>query len=191
MIEEEVPVSVAIDSDVALECDVLDSNPPPQIRWLRDGSPIAEVTVNNNIRFLDGGRFLYLRTIEVADLTPTYRCEVINVFLDRTVMAPTIYRLMDNLTQGVLVDYKEIGNLTAFVGNTSFEFAYVGGIYGNDARNGTFNLLFQGTTHIADIGNVAIIATIDTVGVFDLSAIVVFDGITRNRFGMQTVHRKF
>ena len=190
-VEDQVSVSVAINSDVALECDVLPASPPPQIRWLRNGSPIAEVEVNNEVRFLDGGRFLYLRTLVAVELMPTYRCEVTNVFLGRSVVAPTMYRLIDNLTQGVLTDYKQIGDLIAFVGNMSFEFAYVGGLYGNGARNGTINNLFQGTTQIPDIGNIAFITTIDTVGMFDLSAIVVFDGITRDRAGTLTVHRKF
>ena len=190
-VEEEVSVSVAIASDVALECDVLLSSPPPQIRWLRDGNPIAEVMVNNEVRFLDGGRYLYLRTLEAADLMPTYRCEVTNAFLDRSMVAPTMYRLIDNLTRGDLMDYKQIGDLTAFVGNMSFEFAYVGGLYGNGARNGTINNLFQGTVQVADIGNVASIMTINTVGMFELSATVVFDGVTRERVGMLTVHRKF
>ena len=191
MVEEEVSVSVAIYSDVALECDVLLSSPPPQIRWLRDGNPIAEVTINNEVRFLDGGRFLYLRILTVADLASTYRCEVTNVFLDRPVMAPTMYRLIDNLTRGDLMDYKQIGDLTAFVGNMSFEFAYVGGLYSNGPRNGTINNLFQGTTQVADIGNVASITTIDTAGTFQLSATVHFDGVTRDRTGTLTVHRKF
>ena len=182
---------MAIYSDVALECDVLPANPPPQIRWLRDGSPIAEMRVNNEIRFLDGGRYLFLRVLEAADLMPTYHCEVTNVFLDRSVVAPTMYRLIDNLTRGVLIDYKQIGDLIAFVGNTSFEFAYVGGVYGNGARNGTINNLFQGTTQVADIGNIASIQTINTLGMFDLSAIVVFDGVTRERVGTLTVHRMF
>ena len=191
MVEEEVSVSVAMDSDVALECDVLPSSPPPQIRWLRDGNPIAEVTVNNEVRFLDGGRYLYLRSLTVANLASTYRCEVTNVFLDRTVMAPTMYRLIDNLTRGDLMDYKQIGDLTAFVGNMSFEFAYVGGLYSNGAINGTINILRNGTEEIPGIGNVGSIMTIDTVGMFELSATVVFDGVTRRRTGTLTVHRKF
>ena len=191
MVEEEVPVSVALNSDVALECDVLDCNPPPQIRWLQDGHPIDEVTVNNEVRFLDGGRFLYMRLLTPADLMPTYRCEVTNVFLDRSVVAPTVYRLVDNLTQGVLMDYKQIGNLIAFVGNMSFEFVYVGGIYGIGGRNGTINNLFQDTAQIASIGSIASIDTINTVGQFELSAMVIFDCGAGNRFGTLTVHRKF
>ena len=184
-------VSVALNSGVALECDVLPANPPPQIRWLQDGNIIAENLVNNLVRFLDGGRYLYMRILVAADLASTYHCEVTNALTDRTVVAPTTYRLIDNLTRGDLMDYKQIGDLTAFVGNTSFEFAYVGGLYGNGARNGTINSLFQGVTQVPSIGNVAIINTINTVGMFDLSAIVVFDGITRNRVGTLTVHRKF
>ena len=195
MTPEEVSVSVAINSDVALECDVLESNPAPQIRWLQDGYPIAENRSDSEVHFLDDGRYLYLRSLTVADLASTYRCEVTNVFLDRPVMSPTIYRLIDNLNRGVLMDYKQIGDLTAFVGNISFEFAYVGGIYGNGVKNGTTNVLFQDSKYIPQMGNIAVIPTVEfeasTVSVFSLLAIVTYDDNSILRSGTLTVHRKF
>ena len=32
------------DDEVALECQVAESNPPPQIRWLGNGNPLTEDT---------------------------------------------------------------------------------------------------------------------------------------------------
>ena len=188
----DVYVSVAIDSEVALECDVLPANPPPQIRWRRDGSTIVEIGrgYNNTVLFLDGGRYLYMSRLTSADLASTYRCEVTNAFLDRTVMAPTTYRLIDNLTRGDLVDYKQIGDLTAFVGNTSFEIAYVGGIFGFMGLNFTINVLFQGSTVIPSIENIGYISNVNTVGIFNLTARVRFYFGTTDRFGTLTVHRK-
>ena len=193
MTEENVFIPVALASDVALECDVQPSNPPPQIKWRRDGSLIVETGRENNlVRFLDGGRYLYMRMLSQTDLASTYRCEVTNALLDRTVPAPTAYQLFNNLTQGVLKDYKEIGNLTAFVGNTSFEFAYVGGVFGEGTRalNDTTNILFHGTIMIPNVGNIATIDTINTVGIFELRAHVRYDIGNTDRFGMLTVYRK-
>ena len=45
------------DDDVALECLVAESNPPPQIRWLGNGSPLTEDRTNN----LDNGCYLLIR----------------------------------------------------------------------------------------------------------------------------------
>ena len=201
MTSQEVPVSVALQSNVAMECDVLleSTNPPPQIRWLRNNGVtnevIEEMTANNERRFLEGGRFLFIRSVEAADLEFTYQCEVTNVFLDRTELAPITYRLIDNLTQDVLEEYKQIGDLRAFVGNTSFEFSFVGGAFGSSA-NGTTNVLSLTPTgmpsmDIPNVANIAAIPMVATPGMFTLRAVVRYDGGTTSRFGMLTVNRKF
>ena len=49
-------VSVAIDSDVALECDVIlsSTNPPPEIVWcFGDGNEVTEMPLNNRRRLLE------------------------------------------------------------------------------------------------------------------------------------------
>ena len=74
----------------------------------------------------------------------------------KEISAPTRYVLIDNLTQGILIDYKQIGNLRAFVGNTSFEFAFIGGVYG-DIVNETINRLTMDGIEVAILGNVGII----------------------------------
>ena len=193
MTEGEVPINVALASSVALECDVVLSttNPPPSIAWRRgDDSIINEEETNNGRRFLDDGRFLYISSLEMADLMSSYRCEVNNAFLDRTIQAPTTYVLRDNLTRAVLVDYKPIGDLTAFVGNSSFEFAYVGGWLSEGAANGISSRLFRDGTEVPSIGNIGSIATIDAPGMSTLRADVRIDANTVQKFGTLTVHRK-
>lgn len=129
MAESNITVPVALGSEVALKCDVLGAN-PPQIKWYNDQGAIQEVTLDNSVRFLDDGHYLYLRRLQASHLERQYYCAVTNVNLSQEISAPTRYVLTDTLTQGVLMDYKQIGNLTAFVGNTSLEFAYVGGVFG-------------------------------------------------------------
>ena len=196
----EVLVSVALQSNLALECDVQSSNPPPQIRWRRRNNGgtnevIEEITSNNERRFLEGGRFLFIRSVAAADLEFTYQCEMTNIFLNRTKLAPTTYRLIDNLTLDILVDYKQIGDLKVFVGTTSLEFSFVGGAFGSSA-NGTTNVLSLIPTgmpaiDIPNVGNIAAIPMVTTPGMFTLRAIVRYDGGITNRLGILTVNRKF
>ena len=64
---------MALGSDVALECDVLDGNPPPQIKWYDNQGEIQEIRQGNEVRFLDNRYFLYLRglrLITVQSLMP-------------------------------------------------------------------------------------------------------------------------
>ena len=193
MTEGEVPVNVALASSVALECDVVLSmtNPPPSIVWRTgDGNIVDEEETNNGRRFLDGGRFLYISSLVEGDFMTTYRCEVNNAFLDRTIRAPTTYVLRDNLTRAVLVDYKQIGDLTAFVGNTSFEFAFIGGWFSAGDHNGTANDLFRDETEVPSVANIGRITNIDAPGTSTLRARVRIDANAENRPGTLTVHRK-
>ena len=64
----DISVPIALNSAVALECDVLDANPPPQIKWYSNQGAIQEVTVDNSVRFLDGGHYLYLRRLQPSHL---------------------------------------------------------------------------------------------------------------------------
>ena len=189
----EVPIPVALNSDVALECDVLDAEPPPQIKWYNDTGAIQEVTRNNKVRFLDGGRFLYLRTLDSSHLEQQYYCAVTNVNLNKEISAPTRYVLIDNLTQGVLIDYKQIGDLTAFVGNTSIEFAYVGGVFGEHLKiNDTVNTLTVGGHGVRSLGNIGEVdlTTITSKGVIMLMARVRYNGMLTTRIGTLTIQRK-
>ena len=186
----EVSIPVAMNSDVALECDVLDAKPPPRIKWYNDLGAIQEVIQGNSVRFLDGGRYLYLRRLQPSHLERLYYCSVTYANLSQEISAPTRYVLTDNLTQGVLMDYKQIGNLSAFVGNTSIEFAYVGGVFGNNI-NGTVNTLTVDGGEVTALGNVGMIDLVSSKGIIKLEAIVSYNGLIAVRRGTITIHRKF
>ena len=99
--------------------------------------------------------------------------------------------LTDN-DQGVLVDYKQIGNLTAFVGNTSTECAYVDGVFG-DSINGTVNTLRVDGVEVTSLGNIGVIDLISLKGIFELEAYIRYDGhdgLTAVRRGTLTILRK-
>ena len=181
-------------SDVALECDVVlsSTNPPPMIMWrFGNGDEVTEIELNNRRRFLENRRYLYIRNVEASDLMTTYRCEVTNAFLDMTVRAPTTYALIDNLTRGELVEYKPIGNLLAFVGDTDFQVSYVAGWHSLGTTNGTSNDIFLDQTELNTIGSIATIDSIDpSTGEFPLSANVRFDGNSEVKTGMLRVRRK-
>lgn len=196
----EVPVDVALNSDVALECDVLDTSPPPMIKWfnIQEGLLTSEVLQNNiSIFFLEGGRYLYLRNLRQAQLQQQYYCVITNALLDREVSSPTRYTLNESLTQGELVTYKDIGNLVAFVGNTSYEFSYVGGVYGRGDTmnllgifNGTINRMFADGAEVAVRGNIGIIDVISSPGTIALRAQVMYDGGIINMLGSLVVNGK-
>ena len=186
----EVPIPVALNSDVALECDVLDAKPPPQIKWYNDTGVIQEVVQGNNvIRFLDGGHYLYLRNLDSSHLAQRYYCAVTNVNFSQEVSAPTRYILIDNLTQGVLKDYKQIGALTAFVGDTNIEFAYVGGVFDN-ILNRTDNVLRMNQDLVSKIENIGIIETLSSPGLVTLEATVFYSNSVATRNGSLTVNRE-
>ena len=185
----EVPIPIALNSDVALECDVLGASPPPQIKWYNDQGVITEVEAGNGVRFLDEGRYLYMRNLQQPNLERQYHCAVTNAHLNQEITAPTRYILNDNLTMGELRDYKQIGNLTAFVGNTSFEFSYVGGVFGG--QNGTTNTLSVDGVDVSVLGNIGEIMEVTSPGVFQLQVQVSFSGGTETRRGTLTAHREF
>ena len=183
----EVSIPVALNSDVALECDVLDAKPPPRIKWYNDQGPIQEVIQDNSVRFLDGGRYLYLRRLQPSHLERRYYCAVTNVNLSQEISAPTRYVLTDNLTLRLLMDYKQIGNLRAFIGNTSFEFAYVGGIFDNITNRTAITLTMNGV-EVAIRGNIGITDTLSFPGVITLEATVRYSGLIAMRYGTLIVN---
>lgn len=185
-----VPIPVALNSAVALECDILDAKPPPQIKWFDDQGEIQEIMEGNRVRFLGNGRYLYLKRVQAMHLQRQYYCIVINANLSQEISAPTRYMLTDNLTQGILIDYKQIGNLIAFVGNVSLEFAFVGGIYG-DFVNETINVLTVDGIEVAILGNIGIIREISTPGMFYLEASITYNGLVAIRNGTLTIYGKF
>ncbi len=130
------PVVSGVGSDIALECRVEDSQPPPDIVWFQGDTPLVENTVTNNVRFLEGGRWAYIRDIE--DFSREYHCEVRNVRLHNSTRSPQTYFVNGTgLVDGMNFVYKEIGDLTAFYKegvDEDFEFSFV-------ASQGTANRL--------------------------------------------------
>ena len=193
----EISIPVALNSDVALECDVLDAKPPPQIKWYNDQGEIQEDRLDNRVRFFDDRRYLYLRRLQATHLERQYYCNVTNANLSQEISSPIRYMLVDGLTRGELIDYKQIGNQTAFVGNTSFEFAFIGGVFGNNDMNGTINRLFANSEEVQALGNVGQLNSmmspfLSSPGIILLEAKVRFNNLFSNvkRNGTVTIYRK-
>ncbi len=116
-------------TDIALECRVGDSQPPPDIVWYQDDSvtPLVENTDTNDIRFLEGGRWAYIGDIET--FSRNYHCGVSNARMHELVRSPETYFVNGTgLVNGTDFVYKEIGDLTAFSTegeSENFEFSYV------------------------------------------------------------------
>ena len=124
-----VTVNVTTDDDddnVALECLVADSNPPPQIRWLGNGNPLTENRTNNRLRFLDNGHYLLIRELGITQLNTTYQCEVTNARLHEMVTSPTTYNLVDNIGTNEFKIYKRLIDRT-IVRGTTVELSYIAG----------------------------------------------------------------
>ena len=124
-----VPVNVTTadgDDEVALECPVAESNPPPEIIWLRNGNPLTPITLNNQLRFLDNGRFLLIRVLAPADLGVNYTCWVTNARLHGTETSRTMYTLADNIGNNEFRIYKRLSNRTILRG-TTVEMSYIAG----------------------------------------------------------------
>lgn len=182
-------IPAALGSDVALECAILDAKPPVQIKWYNDTSEIQERT---DVTFLDNRHYLFLKHLQPKDFNRQYYCAVTNANLSQEVSAPTRYVLMDTLTQGELEEYKQIGNQTAFVGNTSFQFSYIGGVFGS-ASNQTVNVLFWNESIEVPVkGGVGTITLPPSIspGIFPLKADIRYDGLEATRRGSLTVYRK-
>ena len=118
------------DDEVALECPVAESNPPPEIIWLRNGSPLTPITLNNQLRFLDNGRFLLIRLLAPANLGVNYQCRVTNARLHGAETSPTMYNLANNIDNNEFRIYKRFIDRTILRG-TTVELSYIAGAGGD------------------------------------------------------------
>ena len=114
------------DDDVALECLVAESKPPPQITWLGNGNPLKEVMTNNQLRFLDNGRYLLIRQLTTVQLNTNYQCQVTNARLHEMVTSPTTYNLVNNVGTNEFKIYKRLIDRTILRG-TTVELSYIAG----------------------------------------------------------------
>ncbi len=115
---------------VALECDFSASNPHPVMQWFSGpgGSPgqpstmVQEDVVDNNILYLDGGRYLFIQALTAEQRGMRYQCEVTNFNNGR---APTIYTLNTDLNE-VLTTYLQLGTQVGRIGGSDVRFVYAG-----------------------------------------------------------------
>ena len=115
------------DDDVALECQVAESNPSPQIRWLGNGILLVEDTTTNNLlRFLDNGRYLLIRRLDTPQLNTNYQCQVTNAHLHATESSPTTHTLANNIGDNEFRIYKRLMDRTILSG-TTVELSYIAG----------------------------------------------------------------
>ena len=122
-----VNVTTADDNDeVALECQVAESNPPPNIIWLGNGIPLVEQRLDNQLRFLDNGRYLLIRRLGTPQLNVNYQCQVTNARLHGTETSPTTYTLANNIGNNEFRIYKRLMDRTILRG-TTVELSYIAG----------------------------------------------------------------
>ena len=127
-----VNVTTADNKDqVALECQVAESNPPPQIRWLGNGNPLTENRIDNQLRFLYNGRYLLIRQLTPADLIVNYQCQVTNARLHEIATSPTTYTLVNNIGNNQFIIYKRFIDRTilrrTIESETTVELSYIAG----------------------------------------------------------------
>ena len=122
---ETIVVTTGVRGTVAIECHVRDANPPPQIVWVDgSGTTLTEDRRNNQLRFLDNGRYLVIRLLTSAEVNTNYQCEVTNVRLHETVRNNIMYDLVPILGANETVIYKRLINRTILSG-TTIEYSYI------------------------------------------------------------------
>ena len=200
-------VNVAVTSNVALRCDVGAANPPPIIEWFDDPGDNADTSTSplvadeSTIFYLENGRYLAIYGLTSQQVGRQYRCHVTNARIHQRQRSPTIFILNNSLPIDTLEEYKQIGDVTAFVTDSEVEFSYVGGSIGTgnpgifsqcELLNGTEDLATLITTDA--IGSVAmeqIPAPTVTSNEFTIRCQIGYSGGTTSRTGILRVYRKF
>ena len=122
---EMVVVTTGVRGSVAIECHVRDANPPPQIVWVDgSGTIFTEDRRNNQLRFLDNGRYLVIKQLTSGQVNTNYQCEVTNARLHETVRNNIVYDLVPTLSTNETVIYKRLINRTIQSG-TTIEYSYI------------------------------------------------------------------
>ena len=93
-----------VDGAVAMECDFLDARPRPQVQWVMNN--LTTIDMDDDILFLEGGRFLYIRSLTSQQRSSFFHCEVINAFLvTMPQRSHTTYTLDGDIPPGILETY--------------------------------------------------------------------------------------
>lgn len=135
-----VTLPTVLNGAVAMECDVLDARPKPEIRWFADTNPrpIVEVKKQNQILYLDDGRYLYIRTLTPMQRMMSYHCEIRNAFLSPTsVRAPTTYVLDGNILSFTLAEYRSADELNYAILGEPVTYVYAAAQAGEDGITAT------------------------------------------------------
>ena len=64
---------------VALLCDFHQGSPTPEVQWYAVGDPFDKVPENNDVLYVDGGRYLFICQLTAAQRDRTFHCAVTNV----------------------------------------------------------------------------------------------------------------
>ena len=126
-----VNVTTADDDEVALECQVAESNPHSNIIWLGNGIPLTQNRLDNRLRFLDNGRYLLIRQLTTAELNVNYQCQVTNARLHEMETSRTTYTLVNNIGNNEFMIYKSFIDRTVLrrttQSETTVELSYIAG----------------------------------------------------------------
>ena len=134
---ETIAVTTGVRGAVAIECHVRDANPPPNIVWVDgSGTTLTEDRRNNQLRFLDNGRYLVIRQLTTEQVNTNYQCQVTNAQLHDTVRNNVVYYLVPTLGTNETVIYKRLINRTIQSG-TTIEYSYIA----SAGRDVSFGLL--------------------------------------------------
>ena len=98
-----------------MECDFLDASPRPQVQWVMNN--VTTIDMDDDILFLEEGRFLYIRSLTSQQRSSFFHCEVVNAFLGTMPQrSPTTYTLEGDIPPGTLETYIGDRSVTAMLG---------------------------------------------------------------------------
>ena len=106
-----VQLRTVVGGSVAMECDFRDGSPRPQIQWfMTEGNPptstqITEVRDQNQLLFLESGRYLFIRELTTQQNNALFYCEATNTLLGTSVRSNTTYQLGGVIPEGTLETY--------------------------------------------------------------------------------------
>ena len=108
--KHETTVPVQLGARFALECSWVGSNPPLEVTWYKGASRLMDHVrgIDNFIRILDNGRFVYFRQAMMEDLD-SYTCKVKNPLLT-TVWTHPLIHVTSSLHNGQFIVYKNYTN---------------------------------------------------------------------------------
>ena len=88
--------TAGVGNSVLMVCDFLEGNPPPAIRWYANNRrfnqvPSPPANKENEVLYLDGGRYLFIRALTASQRRRRYQCEVTNALINTRVRAAVTY----------------------------------------------------------------------------------------------------